>query len=123
MRRKKLLTLLAEHAEALNEGGDAFDSLDWLKSQPLEAQRVLPLLKLAEAVKRVLVPVRPSPQFRHHLRQRLNTPATQSPMTTPSSTRWVWWSTAVLGTLLSVTGLSLFLWRRNASPSGTPTAV
>lgn len=108
------LDLLAAHADALNEteNVEKFDTEAWLSRYPLTTANVsswIPLLELAKAIKRVLVPVQPSTLFRSELRRQL----VQGQLPRQRRRfRTVWLGAAVIGSLLSFLGLLLILLRR-----------
>jgi hypothetical protein len=101
MNRVELLNLLAAHADALN--GERDNAALLLATYP-ETTTIWPLILLARSVKQALTPLRPHPAFRHDLRKRLQVADYQRQRATHG--RW-WWGAAVLGSLLSVTGLLL----------------
>lgn len=74
MKRNILLDLLADHADTLNrcDDVDTFNSQAWLSTrQPSENKQIILLLQLAQAIKRVLIPVPTPSPFRSELRQVL----------------------------------------------------
>jgi hypothetical protein len=69
----------------------------------------IPLLELAKAIKRVLVPVQPSPLFRAQLQQQL----VQGQLPRERRRyRTVWLGAAIIGSLLSLAGLLFIILRR-----------
>ncbi|RMG89695.1 MAG: hypothetical protein D6706_20945 [Chloroflexi bacterium] len=126
MKKAQVKELVAAHAEALN-AGEVRDLSAWLMEQGVSRstwQTVWPLLQLAQAVKAVLVPVRPSPTFRVALHEQLmQTPVESAKEQTVTQRRWL--KAAVVGSALSLTGLIWWYLRRNPSPvtSSTGTAV
>jgi len=111
MESKALLELLAAHADALNRD-ETVDTADWLADYPSEAGHIVSLLQLARVIKQALAPVHPSALFKNELRQRL-LQADFAPEANGSSHRAVWWGAAVVGSVLSITGLALWLLRRS----------
>jgi len=75
MKKRGLIELLADHAEALNqaEDKDNLDTAGWLTAySPAEKSlSLLTLLQLAQAVKRALTPIDPSPFFLSELKSQL----------------------------------------------------
>ncbi|MCP4429005.1 MAG: hypothetical protein GY803_31355 [Chloroflexi bacterium] len=75
MKKRQLIELLADHAEALNrvENDGRLDTAAWLADYESTANQspLLVLLQLAQAVKRALVPIQPSALFQSELRMRL----------------------------------------------------
>ena len=74
MKRRTLVNLLADHADLLNRRDtDDLDVAAWLADYgPVRGMSsLLTLLQLAQAVKRALVPVEPSPLFQAELETRL----------------------------------------------------
>ena len=116
MKRRELVDLLADHAEALNVGaGD-----DWLAGAGsfTAVSSLLSLFQLAQAVKRALVPVAPSPLFRADLKRQL----VQSPVISEAKRPFP--VTIVVGTAVSVIGFTIFLLRRlRTHRGGVVTAV
>ena len=116
MKRRQVVDLLADHADALNEDVDA----DYLaNSASLTAvSSILTLLHLAQAVKRVLVPVTLSPSFRAELKDQL----TQSEMTIDKKRPLP--KPVLVGTAVSVIGLTIYLLHRfRPADDGVVTAV
>lgn len=118
MKRKELLNLLANHADALNRAADpaALDSTGWLANYGLagNVRSIISLLQIAKAVKQVLIPVRPSTLFRDELGQRLEV---AEPTATSPLRRRVWVGAAAVGSILSLVGITLLLMRRLRLPS------
>lgn len=116
MKRRELVNLLADHADALTVGaGD-----DWLAgADSLTAVSPLfSLFQLAQAVKRVLVPVTPSPLFRDDLKRQL----VQSTVVAEKKRPFL--VTIVVGAVVSVIGLTIYLLRRlRVADRGVVTAV
>ncbi len=104
MERPYLVDLLADHADALNEG----TAVAWLAEHPslTAVSSILTLLQIAQAVKRVLVPVTPSPIFQATLKKQLAQPGIEFEEKRP-------FPTAILvGAAVSIVGLAIFLVRR-----------
>ena len=114
-----LVDLLAAQAEALVSGTNESQWLSDYEPHKLEAAR--PLMEVARALRRVLVPVPTPPAFRAQLRDELISGATPSsrarnPVTISAPRRpRVWLGAAAVGSLLSLAGL-LFFWRRRGYP-------
>lgn len=111
MKQIDLVELLADHADALNKAEDAaaFDNEAWLAYRlPGASPAILPLLQMAQAVKKVLpplhAPLRLHRSFQHN--------PGQSVVEERPYFRLLWWGTAVLGSLLSITGLLVYLSKR-----------
>lgn len=106
MKRRELVNLLADHADALNHADG--DDASWLNYHaPLPpAPSLLTLLQLARAVQRVLVPVTPSPLFQAALKDQLVESELSIEKKRPFP-KTIW-----LGTAVSVVGLTLYLLRR-----------
>ena len=101
---QKLLDLLADHADALNESGDAagFDTAVWLTQRaPTYSQNLLSLLQLAKSLKLTLKPVKPSVFFRSDLRNQLEQSALTD-MAEKSIGRLLWLVAAVIGSVVSI---------------------
>jgi hypothetical protein len=101
---RKLLDLLANHADALNENEDVsdFDTAVWLAQQAaVQTNGILPLLQLAKSVKLALTPVTPPALFKAELQQQLE----QSSLTKiaqRSIGRIIWLIAAVIGSIVSI---------------------
>ncbi len=101
---EKLLDLLADHADALNESGDeaGFDTAVWLNQHTTtHTPNLLPLLNLAKSVKLALHPVQPPAFFKAELRQQLE----QSSLTgiaKRSIGRFLWLIAAIIGSIVSI---------------------
>ena len=118
MKRRELVDLLADYADALNEGDD--DAARWLDNHvPLKSfSSFVTLLQLAQAVKEVLVPVTPSPSFQVVLKDQL----TQSDIVIEE--KWPVPKTILVGTAVSVIGLTIYLLHRfRPADDGVVTAV
>jgi hypothetical protein len=118
MKRRELVDLLADHADVLND--NEADAAGWVDNRvPLTAvSTLLTLLQLAQAVKRVLVPVAPSPVFRSALKTQLSQAELCGDGKRPlAKTIWV-------GAAVSVIGLTIYLLRRfRLAGDGVATAV
>jgi hypothetical protein len=104
MTNKRMLDLLADHAEALNRCEDvaAFDTAVWLTHyNPVDNQAILPLLQLAQKVKLALAPTHPSHYFRHKLKQDLTQKAFD-PMMGNSIGRFIWLLAAFIVSLIGI---------------------
>jgi hypothetical protein len=120
MKRREIVDLLADHADALNADADVDgDAACLANSASLTAvSSVLTLLHLAQAVQRVMVPVTLSPSFQMELKDQLE----QLELTIEEERPFP--TTIVLGTAVSVIGLTLYLLRRSrAAGGGVVTAV
>ena len=120
MKRRELINLLADHADALNKGTDPEDVTEWLAASDLlvNASSMLTLLQLARAVKQTLVPVAPSPFFHSELKRRLARKEEVKNKKRPFP------KTILLGAAVSVIGLTIFLLRRfRPGGGGVVTAV
>lgn len=113
--KREMIDILADHADALAsiEDADEMDSAAWLEKRGPSSNRpsLLLLLQLAQALKRVLVPVSPSPLFQSELGLRLSVKEHPAQEKRPLS-RGVWVGAAVAGSALSVIGLAILLLRR-----------
>lgn len=111
MKQVDLVELLADHADALNKTEDAaaFDNEAWLAYRlPGASPAILPLLQVAHAVKKVLPPVHAPLRLRLAFAPQLGQPIVEE----RPYFRLLWWGTAVLGSLLSITGLLVYLSKR-----------
>lgn len=121
-----LVELLADHADALNASPDVvqFDSEEWLfryAPDMVTNPGVLPLLRLGHRVKQVLLPIPAQLPFRVALHQQLlHTHLTEEKR---PFLPFGWRGAAVLGSLLSLTGLFILLVRRWRGGEVTETAV
>jgi hypothetical protein len=115
MKRRELVDMLSEHADALNDG----TAVTWLADHPLTAvSSILTLLQLAQAVKRVLVPVTPSPIFQAALKKQLAQQEIETEEKRPFP------RAILVGAAVSVIGLAIFLVRRlRLADDGVVTAV
>lgn len=115
MKKKELIELLNDHAEALNKGKSGSQILT--KHQMGNNTELASLLQLAEEVKVALIPV-PVPAFREGLRRRLETykPSNVSIGSSNSSRKNKLLFVAMAGSTLSVVGLLVILFRRLHSP-------
>ncbi len=110
MKRRTLVNLLADHADLLNRRDtDDLDVAAWLADYgPVQSMSsLLTLLQLAQAVKRALVPVEPSPLFQAELETRLVRGEGEATRKRPFS-REVWLGAAAAGLI----GILLFVLRR-----------
>lgn len=118
MKRRELVDLLADYADALNLGND--DAVRWLDNRmPLQSvSSLLSLLQLAQAVKRVLVPVPLSPSFQMELKDQLTESELYIDEKRPLP------KTIMVGTAVSILGLAIFLLHRyRVANAGVVTAV
>jgi hypothetical protein len=125
MKRKALLNLLAAHADALNRQDRRAEWTPdaWLADVAPAARyspALLELLQLAQAVQQALTPVRPSADFRLAARVQLLAQSPQVDGPEPEQRRGFWLGAAVVGSMLSLTGLVLVLLRRVRSLSPAP---
>ena len=115
MKKKERVNILATHAEQLNRGEVT------LTAKHARETELEPLLAVATAVHQTLTPVKPDPTFREELRHKLVTGSFE-----PESNRTVlrhkpfWLSLAAAGSLLSVVGLILYLFRRSRPEDASP---
>jgi hypothetical protein len=119
MKQRELIDLLADHADALNREADQ-DVSEWAANSGRLANvpSVLALLQLAQAVKRVFVPVSPSPLFWLELRTRLQQEEDSVVEKRPFP------KTIVVGAAVSAIGLTIYLLRRfRPASAGVATAV
>ncbi len=125
MKGKVLLDILVDHADALNVSNDVelFDTNVWIADylgDRTHLVSLLSLLQLAQSIKRVMLPTRPSSSFRQDLHWDLvQEVAGEDELTRPLNQAW-WWGAAV-GSVVSITGL-LFL-RRYRSLSSSQLSV
>lgn len=101
---RKLLDLLANHADALNESEDVmkFDTAVWLTQQAgAQTKGILPLLQLAKSVKLALTPVTPPTLFKTELRQQLEQ-TSLTKIAKRSLGRIIWLVAAVIGSIVSI---------------------
>ncbi len=116
MKRCEIVDLLADHADALNENADMVCLANSASLTAVSSVRTL--LHLAQAVQRVMVPVTLSPSFQMELKDLL----AQSELTIEEERPFP--TTIVLGTAVSLIGLTLYLLRRSrAAGEGMVTAV
>jgi hypothetical protein len=116
LKRRELLDLLSEHADALNDD----TAVTWLADHPslTAVSSILALFQLAQAVKRVLVPVPPSPIFQAALKKQLAQSEIEAEEKRPFP------RTILLGAAVSAIGLAIFLVRRlRLADDGVVTAV
>jgi hypothetical protein len=118
MRDKVMTEVLAAHANYLV--GDETNSEDYLNLFPAYRAELAPLLRIAERVKAVLVPVTPSPAFEAGLKQDLLAAAIRRAEKRSTGRqvsflrrRWVLIGAAAVGSVLSVAGIvAAVLWRQ-----------
>lgn len=118
MRDKVMTEVLAAHANYLV--GDETNSEDYLNLFPAYRAELAPLLRIAERVKAVLVPVTPSPAFEAGLKQDLLAAAIRRAEERGTGRqvsffrrRWVLIGAAAVGSALSVAGIvAAVLWRQ-----------
>lgn len=108
--------ILEAQADTLAVGGD---DTPYLRLFPHLQARLVPLLSLARYLQRVLVPVRPSAQFRESLRAGLLTAAHQRIPAAAAAggaawrPQWEWIvGAAAVGSAVSIAGVAAFLIRR-----------
>ena len=111
MNNKRIKELLNQHGDALIAGQDIRDQL--LAAQEDKPEELDGLMQLAALIKNTLVP-RPVPAFRASLRQALEyqAPAEIAIASPPPTYKKVLMTVAAAGSLLSIAGLSLILFRR-----------
>lgn len=118
MKTNTLIELLADHADALNQGRDTTAAL--LNHHGQDTPDLATLLTIARSLKTVMEPVTPAAAFKANLHQQLR----QAPHTdtTPQPIRSIWWiGAATIGSLLSLAGLLIwFLRRPRSEPQPTP---
>ena len=114
MKHDLLTESLTRHADALNRGEDISGAL--MAEQPEHRQELDALLSLAVAIKDSLVPVA-VPAFRADLRRALEfqAPVQIAIGRPPTRYKTVVMAAAATGSLLSIAGLSLILFRRRRS--------
>ena len=110
MADKVLMGLLAAHADNLNRG--KADRKVYLKRAPDQREELEALLRLAEQIKRALVPVQPSPTFVKNLVRQLVVVDNEEPAR--GYRREVVIGAAAVGSALSVVGLIAYLVRSRA---------
>jgi hypothetical protein len=119
MKKKEIIELLNEHADALNRGKRYSPNVAEHKME--NNVELASLFHLAEEVKDALVPV-PVPAFREQLRRRLETyepsNVTVGSSTTGRKQKLILF--AMAGSTLSVVGLFVVLLRRLRSPGDEP---
>jgi len=111
MKKRELIELLSDHAEALNKGNIGSQIL--AKYQVEDNAELASLLQLAEEVKAALIPV-PVPAFREQLRQRLETyePSNLTVGSFNFGRKQKLLFVAMAGSTLSIVGLFVVLFRR-----------
>jgi DNA repair exonuclease SbcCD ATPase subunit len=115
MNRRELQKILADHADQLIRGQDQTESL--IQQYNAEAQELAPLLRLAQRLQAVLVPVSPRAVFVQQLQEDLLHVDRQLTVAAPENERRpAWLGAATLGSLLSLVGLLLLLRRQRARP-------
>ncbi|MFQ6057473.1 MAG: hypothetical protein ACE5MB_01160 [Anaerolineae bacterium] len=113
MENQLLAEILAVHANELNEERQRKEA--YLSLFPAYRDKLEPLLSLAERIKGVLTPQKPSAAFRRHLGQGLMAAARQTVAQgarrpVRSLRPVILWGAAALGSALSLAGLvALFL--------------
>jgi hypothetical protein len=103
MNNRVVLSLLSDHADALNDAEDPseFDSRAWLSGHaPSQKKQSLLLLELAQAIKRALVPVTTPQPFRSELRQLLDAASPAALTVKRSYHRALLWGAASVGLFL-----------------------
>lgn len=110
MADKVLMGLLAAHADNLDRG--KADRKVYLKRAPDQREELEALLRLAEQIKRALVPVQPSPTFVKNLVRQLVVADNKEPAR--GYRREVVIGAAAVGSALSVIGLIAYLVRSRA---------
>ncbi len=125
MKRRELASILSAHADGLISGDDRSDQ--FLLDFPEDAAELRPLFNLAASIQTVLVPVKAPVAFVNRLRHDLmNYSAPEIYVKAPlSGQRILWMGVAAAGSVLSVTGLALWVWRRlkNSAETGQQTAT
>lgn len=118
MRDELMAAVLAEHVALLQADAGAFVDEVWLAARPLPmipARSLLPLLWLARRLHESLLPVPPSPGFRHQLHQELvagSLAARPLPwLQSGARPRRLWVGAAVGVSVLSLTGVGWW-WKR-----------
>ena len=104
----------------LNRADDAgdVDAAAWLAGYGLTARpSLLPLLQLAQALKRALIPMSSSASFRADLRAQLARMDVAAQTSRPFS-RSIWLGATIAGSVLSLAGLILLISRRFRLASG-----
>jgi hypothetical protein len=119
MSENVLVEVLAAHADHLMDDGD---SKNYLTLFPAHRAELAPLLRIAEQVKAVLVPVTPTPAFEAGLKQDLLAAAIQRAEEQSKKKRvsflrrrGVLIGAAAIGSVLSVAGIvAALLWRQRS---------
>jgi hypothetical protein len=115
MKTETLIELLANHADALNQGRDPTAAL--LNRHSHASPELATLLSLARSLKTAMEPATPAAAFKASLHQQL-LQGYLAP--TPQPIRSVWWiGAATLGSLLPLAGLLIWFLRR-PRPQPTP---
>ncbi len=115
MNQRELQTILADHADQLINGQDQTEFL--IQKYAAEVQELAPLLRLAQRLRAVLIPVSPRTAFIQQLHQDLLQADRQLTVAMPENGRRpAWWGAATLGSLLSLVGLLLYLRRQRTRP-------
>ena len=111
MKKKELIELLSDHADALNAGQTGSDMLDRRPTE--ENVELASLFLLAEEIKAALIPV-PVPAFREQLRRQLKTyePAKVTIGSSSIGRKQKLIFVAIAGSTLSVAGIVVVLLRR-----------
>jgi hypothetical protein len=119
MKRRELASILSAHADGLISGDDRSDQ--FLLDFPEAAAELRPLFNLAASIQAVLVPVKAPVAFVNRLRHDLmNYSGPEISVKGPlSGQRILWMGVAAAGSVLSVTGLALWVWRRLKSSGET----
>lgn len=119
MKKRELAAILSAHADGLIIGKD--QSAQLLSDYPEEAAELKPLFHLAAAIQTALVPIKAPVAFVNRLRSDLmaHTPPEITVKAPISAQRILLMGVAAAGSVLSVTGIALLIWRR-LKPTGKP---
>jgi hypothetical protein len=116
MKTRDLIELLADHADALNQGRDTTAAL--LNHYGQDTPDLATWLSLARSLKASLEPVAPADAFKANLHQQL---LQSRPNPTSQPIRSIWWiGAAAVGSLLPLAGLLIWFFRR-PRPESQPT--
>lgn len=115
MKKRELQNILTEHADQLITGRDQTEA--FIRQHADQSPELAQLLRLAQRICTVLIPVSPRATFIQQLQQDLLQVDQQMAVAIPESDRRpTWIGAATLGSLLSLIGLLLFLRRQRIRP-------
>jgi len=112
MKKRELAAILSAHADGLIKGNDTSDQ--FLTEYPEDAAELGPLFHLAAAVQAALIPVKAPVAFVNRLRNDLltHTPPKIAIKAPVSGQKILLMGMAAAGSVLSVAGIALLVWRR-----------